>query len=53
MTALRLLGIALALIGGGMMLPSPPTVVDVKPTRIAAILAAFGAALIIASILIN
>lgn len=53
MTALRLLGIALALIGGGLLLPPPPTVVDVKPTRIAAILAAFGAALIIVSILIN
>ena len=53
MTALRLLGIALAIIGGGMMLPAPPSVVDVKPTRIAAILAAFGAALIIVSILIN
>jgi len=53
MTALRLLGIALAIIGGGMMLPAPPTVVDVKPTRLAAILAAFGAVLIIVSILIN
>lgn len=53
MIALRLLGIALALIGGGMMLPPPPTVVDVKPTRIAAIIAAFGAVLIIVSILIN
>lgn len=52
MTALRLLGIALALIGGGMMLPPPPTVVDVKPTRIAAILAAFGAALIAISIFV-
>ena len=53
MTALRLLGIALALIGGGMMRPPPPTVVDVKPTRIAALIAAFGAVLIIVSILIN
>ena len=52
MIALRLLGIALALIGGGMMLPAPPTVVDVKPTRIAAIIAAFGAVLIAISIFI-
>lgn len=53
MTALRLLGIALALIGGGMLLPPPPTVVDVKPTRIAAIIAAFGAVLITISIFYN
>ena len=52
MTALRLLGIALALIGGGMMLPAPPTVVDVKPTRIAAIIVAFGAVLITISIFV-
>lgn len=52
MIALRLLGIALALIGGGMMLPPPPTVVDVKPTRIAVIIAAFGAVLIVISVFI-
>lgn len=52
MIALRLLGIALAIIGGGMMLPAPPSVVDVKPTRIAVILAAFGAVLIAISIFV-
>ena len=46
-------GIALALIGGGLLLPSPPTVVDEKPTRLGAVLAAFGAALIAISCLIN
>lgn len=52
MIALRLLGIALALIGGGMMLPAPPSVVDVKNTRLAAFLLAIGAALIAISIII-
>lgn len=39
-------GIALALFGGGMLLPSPPTVVDEKPTRLAVFLVVIGAALI-------
>jgi hypothetical protein len=40
-------GIALALFGGGMLLPSPATVVDEKPTRLALVLVVIGAALIV------
>ncbi len=50
---LKFAGIALAIIGGGMMLPAPPAVVDVKPTRLAAVLLAIGAALLAIGIIIQ